>query len=193
MSYEEKAKKLEEAEMSLKLIREHELDEKEKMISKLQAVINSYEIETQNLRDENGNLVKKEREVGELKEHTESLESSYKSREEALEKKIEELIKQNSTTKKELEHEKDALSFKLLESENNLISMNLENEKLKKQIKELNAKLLTKQHESNEMQQLKEKVQELGLENNKLEKQLSNVKVLLFFCQNVNKPNSSFL
>lgn len=124
--------------------------------------------------------------ISALKEQVETLEVRNRKVEESYKKRVDELIKQNGETKRELEYVKDLLSTKERDSENTIAQMGMENEKMKRQIKELNARILTMQYDSNETQHLKERVEELQTRNETIEAQLSDAKVYLV----IKKSNS---
>jgi len=117
--------------------------------------------------------------ISALKEQVETLEVRNRKVEESYKKRVDELIKQNGDTKRELEYVKDLLSTKERDSENTIAQMGMENEKMKRQIKELNARILTMQYDSNETQHLKERVEELQTRNETIEAQLSDAKVYI--------------
>ena len=117
--------------------------------------------------------------ISALKEQVETLEVRNRKVEESYKKRVDELIKQNGETKRELEYVKDLLSTKERDSENTIAQMGMENEKMKRQIKELNARILTMQYDSNETQHLKERVEELQTRNETIEAQLSDAKVYI--------------
>jgi len=117
--------------------------------------------------------------ISALKEQVETLEVRNRKVEESYKKRVDELIKQNGETKRELEYVKDLLSTKERDSENTIAQMGMENEKMKRQIKELNARILTMQYDSNETQHLKERVEDLQTRNETIEAQLSDAKVYI--------------
>ena len=110
----------------------------------------------------------------------EQMEKKQKGLEETYKKRIEDLTKQNGELKKELEQTKSNLSSSQLDTENELARLGLENESLKKQLKESSGKLLNAKYENKEMEELRRKLVQYENEKEKLDAELMRSKVKLY-------------
>ena len=143
----------------------------------LEAQVISYETEIESLKKLNRISMNDQEEVRKVKEQLQIIEKKNKTLEEGHKKRVEELSKQNADTKKELEHVKGLMNSKQVENENTLAHVSMENDKLKRQVKEFNAKFLTMQYEGNELEHLRETVKELKARNEYLESENGQLKV----------------
>lgn len=173
-----KDRRIEDLQMSLKRL-EGQMQEREQKVDDLETLSRSYTSEIEALKRVSKANAHDEEEIRLLKEEISILQRQNKSLEESYKKRIEELSKQNSEIKRELENAKSILSTKDIENENTVAKIGLENDKLKKQVKELNAKILTMQYEGNETVHLRERIEELKNRNDNSENELSQAKMRL--------------
>jgi len=173
-----KDRRIEDLQMTVKRL-EGQMQEREQKVDDLETLSRSYTSEIEALKRVSKANAHDEEEIRLLKEEISILQRQNKSLEESYKKRIEELSKQNSEIKRELENAKSILSTKDIENENTVAKIGLENDKLKKQVKELNAKILTMQYEGNEIVHLRERIEELKNRNDNSENELSQAKMRL--------------
>jgi len=178
-------KQIEELQISLQHLKEG-MQEKDQKIEDLEVLIRSYESEIELLKKVNKASSNEKEDINAFKEQIETLEVRNRKTEESYKKRVDELIKQNSDAKRELEYVKGLLSDKERESENTMAQIGMENEKMKRQIKELNAKILTMQYDNNESRLLKDRIEELQIRNETVETQLSDAKVYFAYLKQFN-------
>ena len=183
-----KDRRVEDLQMTIKRL-EGQMQEREQKVEDLESLSRSYTSEIEALKRVSKANAHDEDEIRSLKEEIAILQRQNKSLEESYKKRIEELSKQNSELKRELENAKSILSTKDIENENTVAKIGLENDKLKKQVKELNAKILTMQYEGNEVVHLRERIDELKNRNDNIDNELSQAKVCkkIFSSNNKNK------
>jgi len=171
-----KDKRVEDLQQTVRRL-ESQIQEREQKVEDLETLSRSYTSEIEALKRVTKANSHDEDEIRSLKEEISILQRQNKSLEESYKKRIEELSKQNSELKRELENAKSELSTKDIENENTVAKIGLENDRLKKQVKELNAKILTMQYEGNEVVHLRERIEELKSRIEQTETELSQAKM----------------
>ncbi len=105
------------------------------------------------------------------------MEKKQKSFEETYKNRIEELVQQNASLKKENEKAKSQFSSNQLNVENDLAKLSIENESLKRQVKEMTTKLMNSKNENKDLDEIKRKISQIESEKEKVESELLKTKV----------------
>ena len=114
---------------------------------------------------------------GSVMNQIEQMEKKQKSLEDTYKKRIEELTKQNSDIKKQLDHSKNAINTSQFDTENELAKLGIENENLKRQVKELGSRSTSSKHDNKEADELRKKLSRLETEKEKADAELVKAKV----------------
>jgi chromosome segregation ATPase len=87
------------------------------------------------------------------------------------------LTKQNSELKRDLEQGKSVLSSSRFDTENELAKLSIENENLKRQMKDASGKLLNVKYDNKEVEDMRKRLVQLENEKEKLDSELVRAKM----------------
>jgi len=153
------------------------IEEYEAKVDELEKQLGIQANELQLIKKMNNSRAKNNEESSQFMAQIEQMEKKQKGLEESYKKRIEELTQKNADLKKELGQTKNNMNTSQYDTENELGKLSIENESLKKQIKDMNGKLLNSKYDNKEVEDLRKKLNIIESEKEKLDAELYKAKM----------------
>jgi len=153
------------------------IEEYEAKVDELEKQLGIQANELQLIKKMNNSRAKNNEESSQFMAQIEQMEKKQKGLEESYKKRIEELTQKNADLKKELGQTKNNMNTSQYDTENELAKLSIENESLKKQIKDMNGKLLNSKYDNKEVEDLRKKLNIIESEKEKLDAELYKAKM----------------
>lgn len=165
-----------ELELMIKKL-QTEIIQKDSKIEDLESIVTSQENEIEILKQINANNAKSNEDSSQFVGQVELIAMKRKEVEDSLKARIDELTKENGELRMEISGYQNRLSAVRIDHDNEITKLAEENENLKKQNKELSAKLLAAKFDSKELVDLRNRIAQIDSIKKKLEGELVKAKV----------------